>query len=287
MMRTTRGPGAIEKSSRLRPGVKRTVAYRLAVAALAGGALAGSALAEGAAAGSTSATAVAMVPAARTMSFANTYTTKAGDTLYKVARRFGITWQQLAKLNQKVLGERPGPWRRLRVGTVLNITTPLPPPPPTLPSAGTFTAYVTGYTWFDNTPAGSADISHPVLHQKADGTGTYADPITVAVGHDMSSGRDVLDYAAGTRFYMPYLQRYFIVEDTCGDGARPENGACHKHPSNVTAWLDIWVDGEGGSSSSADACARRITGNHVVEMNPPNGRAVTSGSVASGGRCAI
>jgi hypothetical protein len=151
----------------------------------------------------------------------------------------------------------------------------------------TFTAFVTGYTWFDNTPPGSAEISHPVLHRKAGGIGTYADPITVAVGHDLSSGRDVLDYPAGTRFYMPYLKRYFIVEDTCGDGPRPQHGACHKHPSGVEAWLDIWVGGKGGTASSADSCARRITGNHRVQINPPNDRPVTAGPVSADGKCAM
>lgn len=43
--------------------------------------------------------------------------------------------------------------------------------------------FVTAYTWYDNTPAGSHEISHPVLHGAASGTGTYEDPVTIAVGH--------------------------------------------------------------------------------------------------------
>jgi len=149
------------------------------------------------------------------------------------------------------------------------------------------TAYVTGYTYFDNTPPGSAAISNPVLHSQAGGTGTYEDPITVAVGHSRASGRDVLDYPAGTRFYMHYLKRYFIVEDTCGDGSFPETGPCHVHPSNVSAWLDIWVDGQGGSESSATSCAERITGNQPVIINPGPGLTVTAGPVSKNGTCAI
>src|SRR5262245_24304576 len=41
-------------------------------------------------------------------------------------------------------------------------------------------ANITGYSYFDNTPAGSSLISHPVLHRYAGGSGSYADPITLA-----------------------------------------------------------------------------------------------------------
>ena len=158
---------------------------------------------------------------------------------------------------------------------------------PTASTETGLTAYVTGYTYYDNTPPGSAAISNPILHSQAGGTGTYDDPITVAVGHSTASGQDVLDYPAGTRFYMQYLKRYFIVEDTCGDGDYPETGPCHVHPSNVTAWLDIWVDGQGGSQSSATSCAERITGNQPVIINPERGLTVTAGPVSKNGRCAI
>ncbi len=158
---------------------------------------------------------------------------------------------------------------------------------PVAAAVTTLTAYVTGYTYYDNTPPGSATISHPVIHTRAGGVGTYDDPVTVAVGHSMATGRDVLDYPAGTRFYMPYLKRYFIVEDTCGDGARPEQGPCHVHPANVTAWLDIWVDGRGGSENSATACAEAITGNQLVITNPGPDHPVLPGPVSSNGQCAI
>ena len=147
------------------------------------------------------------------------------------------------------------------------------------------TVYTTAYTYYDNTPPGSADISHPVLHQKAGGTGTYADPITVAVGHDLSTGTDVLDFPAGTKMYFADLRRYFIVEDTCGDGATPQNGPCHQGSnadgSGSTVWLDVWIGGEGGSEADVDACAGKITdGNgqlHTVVINPAANYAVASG----------
>jgi hypothetical protein len=174
-------------------------------------------------------------------------------------------------------------------------TTPVPtttPPPtttspvPTTTSVTTIKAYITGYSYFDNTPPGSADISNPVLHQTAGGTGTYADPITVAVGHSISNGTDTLDWPAGTRFYIPNLHRYFIVEDTCGDGGKPQNGPCHKgYPSGASTWLDVWVGGKGGTSNGADNCMDAITRVSTVVVNPPAGYPVTSGDIYSAAGC--
>ncbi len=163
------------------------------------------------------------------------------------------------------------------------VTIPPPPPPPaattTPPATGEirFTAYTTGYGWPDNTPPGS-DISDPVLHQVAGGTGTYGDPITVAVGHTISLGKDTLDYPKGTKFYIPNLRRYFIVEDTCGDGNTPQNGPCHTGYQGH-AWLDVWVGGVGASSSSVLSCEDTITDLHLVIQNPASSYAVTQGPV--------
>jgi hypothetical protein len=140
-----------------------------------------------------------------------------------------------------------------------------------------FRAYVTGYSFWDNTPPGSGDISHPVLHAQAGGTGTYADPITLAVGHSFATGRDVLDYPRGTRFYIPALRRYFIVEDTCGNGARPQNGPCHTGHAGKP-WLDIYV-GKGASFGHADDCMNAITDVHAVIMNPAPHYPVAAGEI--------
>lgn len=169
--------------------------------------------------------------------------------------------------------------------TLQKPTTPIPPPqaPSTLPPTSTgetrFDAYITGYSYYDNTPPGSADISHPVIHSKAGGTGTYADPITLAVGHSLTGGKDTLDYPAGTKFYIPGLRRYVIVEDTCGDGGSPQNGPCHTgyqgHP-----WLDVWV-GKGASKSASDACMDKITEVHTVIQNPLSTYSVVTGDIAA------
>jgi hypothetical protein len=102
----------------------------------------------------------------------------------------------------------------------------------------------------------------------------------MAVGHIRASGRSVLDFAAGTKFYLPHVGKYFIVEDTCGDGPRPEKGPCHTgYEPPAEAWLDIWLNGEGQGSDSTTECARRITGNHPVIQNPATGHPVTQGGI--------
>lgn len=145
-----------------------------------------------------------------------------------------------------------------------------------------FNVYLTGYTFWDNTPPGSAEIARPVLRNKAGGTGTWQSPITIAVGHRIENGRQTLDYPAGTRFYLPRLQKYAIVEDVCGDGATPQNGPCHSgykgHP-----WLDIWIGGKGVSAAEADACARRITAVQPIILDPPSNLPVQKGEIAGNG----
>ena len=143
-----------------------------------------------------------------------------------------------------------------------------------------FTAYITGYGWPDNTPP-SAEISNSVIHSQAGGTGTYADPITIAVGHSIVSGKDILDYPAGTKFYIPALRRYFIVEDTCGDGSQPQNGPCHTGYQDHV-WLDAWVGGQSQNSSRVLSCEDAITDFHKIIENPASNYAVVSGPVFNG-----
>lgn len=169
---------------------------------------------------------------------------------------------------------------------VVTPTPPTPPvsqTPPVVPVNGSeksLQAYTTGYSYWDNTPPGSADISNSVIHQKAGGTGTYADPITLAVGHSISGSTDTLDYPAGTRFYFPFLKKYVIVEDTCGDGNSPQNGPCHTGYQGKV-WLDVYV-GKGSSKASSDACMDAITEVHTVIQNPASTYPTVAGDIASG-----
>jgi len=171
---------------------------------------------------------------------------------------------------------------------------PKPAPAPIQPASSSEkvinTTYTTAYTWFDNTPVGSATISHPVLHKTAGGTGTYADPITIAVGHSLATGKDILDFPAGTRVYLPDVRRYFIVEDTCGDGNDPENGPCHEgtnaNGTNSTVWIDMWIGGQSMDSDGADNCASRVTNIRTAVFNPASNYAVAPGAgVIHDGKC--
>jgi hypothetical protein len=147
-----------------------------------------------------------------------------------------------------------------------------PAPTPTPPPTGeiTFEAWTTAYTYWDNTPPGSAEISNPVLHSNAGGTGTYADPITIAVGDSGSK----LDYPAGTRFYLPHLEKFFIVEDTCAN--------CHAGHSGYPH-LDMWIGGQSVSASKADQCAYAITDIHTIIENPSPNHVVYPGAVIDSG----
>ena len=145
-----------------------------------------------------------------------------------------------------------------------------------------FTAFVTGYSYWDNTPAGSAAIARPVIHRRAGGTGTYDDPITLAVGHSIVGNRQTLDYPAGTRFYLAGLRKYAIVEDVCGDGARPQNGPCHTGRDG-RPWLDIYVDGSNSPRRASDSCMSRLTRFHTIIQHPAPHYPVVAGPLTESG----
>jgi hypothetical protein len=151
------------------------------------------------------------------------------------------------------------------------IEKPKPEPEPEEEQSGKeFKAYITGYSYWDNTPAGSPEISNGVIHDTAGGKGTYKDPITVAVGHTIDGRRDILDYDEGTIFYFPHLRKYGIVEDTCGDGNKPQEGPCHTGYHGYP-WLDIYVGGDDVSESTSEECMDDITDIvEVIEDPGPN-----------------
>ena len=158
---------------------------------------------------------------------------------------------------------------------------------PSVPARGsvataTIRAYITGYSYFDNTRPITGQISHPILHNQAGGRGTYDDPITVAVGHVREGEVHTMDWPAGTRFYVPNLRRYLIVEDTCGDGERPQDGPCHiGYPPEATTWLNVWIGGKDGTSHDAELCMQKITGVWDVLVEPSPDLAVDPGDIYS------
>jgi hypothetical protein len=134
---------------------------------------------------------------------------------------------------------------------------------PMADAATTSTMYLTGYSVYDNDPPGSKDIAYPRPdvpgnHLYAGGSGSFSNPVTLAVG--LVNG--VPQFKPGTKLYIPIIQKYVRVEDSCADCGKGYNG--HK-------WIDVWVNGETSTSASADACMNKITGLHKVVVNPPNG----------------
>jgi hypothetical protein len=175
-----------------------------------------------------------------------------------------------------------------------------PAPAPVTSNEIQMKAYTTAYTYWDNTPPGSADIAYPAsegfptVHEKAGGTGTYEDPITLAVGHVIASTPtttiDAPDFPVGTRFYLPNVRRYFIVEDLCGDGDTPQDIPCHKlneeaTSTGATVWVDLWIDGSDGAPEAVDACASDLTEAHLMIENPLPTYVVVPGSLFSQGGC--
>jgi hypothetical protein len=141
-------------------------------------------------------------------------------------------------------------------------------------------AYTTGYASGDNTPQGSTQTTIGDRWGRAGGNGTFDNPITVAVGHTITKGVDIPDYPAGTKFYVPYLRKYFSVQDSCGDGKTPQNGPCHTgYQGHV--WLDFYIGDIDGDA--AKACENGITDLHLVIQNPAPNYAVIPGSVYGSG----
>lgn len=174
--------------------------------------------------------------------------------------------------------------------TATTSVTVLAPPPPPPTDETSIWAYTTSYSYWDNTPAGSAAIAYPVIHQHAGGTGTFADPITLAVGYSIINNQSILDYPAGTKFYIPNVRRYFIVEDVCGDSATPQNGPCHTgYPAGTTTWVDMWIDGQSGTQEQVSACARFLTDSngvaHLIIKNPASNYLVVPGPIFQNGSC--
>jgi hypothetical protein len=144
----------------------------------------------------------------------------------------------------------------------------------TAPRSSNALFYVTLYGFVDNSPP-SAIISNPVIHKTAGGTGTFADPITFAT--------DIHEEAPGTIVYYAYLQKYFIMEDTCTECSKdfrgpPGNG---DNPTPVRAghlWrIDLWAGGDKRSLKNPDKsallnCEDELTQDNggQVTLNPPN-----------------
>jgi hypothetical protein len=145
-----------------------------------------------------------------------------------------------------------------------------------------FSAFLTGYTYWAAAPNGSRQIARPAVHRKAGGSGTYRDPITLAVGNAPPNGRSVTDFPAGTVFYIPRLRKYAIVVDICADGPIPQSGACQSKNKGQIA-LNIYVGGTQAGGTNADWCMQRLTGLQNVIINPDAGWPVKRGAITESG----
>lgn len=155
----------------------------------------------------------------------------------------------------------------LMLAVALGATVPLTASADLAPAEAPQKAWITGYSYWDNSPPGSADIARPVVHDQAGGTGTWEDPITIAVGH----GKGGWHYAPGTRIYLEGLRKYAVVEDLCGACSSGHHGAPH---------LDLYIGGENSTARQARACAMKITAMQEIVVNPAPDHPVTPGEIA-------
>ncbi|WP_214365396.1 hypothetical protein [Pseudonocardia sp. H11422] len=166
---------------------------------------------------------------------------------------------------------------------VTTTATATPAPAPGAPSAAaapsaasraagrTFTTLVTFYAAYDNDPPGSRAIAYPnARHSEAGGTGTYADPVTLA--------GDARELPVGTVVYYAPLRKYFVMEDMCAS-------CIERWESSRTHHVDLWTGS--ATDSGVTACQEALTpaGPVTVELDPPAGRPVDTTPLYSGGRC--
>jgi hypothetical protein len=134
---------------------------------------------------------------------------------------------------------------------------------------------MTAFSWFDSDPPGVPDTDNPVLHRTAGGQGTFADPITAAISGDPGH----MAYPAGTKMYVPGIQRYVIIEDSGQDPG----------PAGTQAGLSVWVDGRDGTQAAVEDCEDAVTGSGkvVAQLNPPPDEPVMAGPLFSNHVCHI
>ena len=146
--------------------------------------------------------------------------------------------------------------------TPADATPPPPPPPPPAtppPAAPKYVRHdVTFYGWADNSPPG-AGIRYPSIHTKAGGVGTYDDPVTFAT--------DATEWAPGTRLYVPLIEKYVVMEDSCTQ--------CVTDWKIGKAHIDVWMNSTASYSSALLSCENKWTRTDIiVEVDPPRGRPV-------------
>lgn len=140
-------------------------------------------------------------------------------------------------------------------------------------SSSTYTMLVTFYGWADNCPPGDAigyakSDGFPTVHDVAGGTGTYADPLTMAT--------DMAELAIGTKVYLPFCSKYAVMEDDCAECDTDWSTTMKRH-------IDVWMTSDGVETASAlTICEDQWTEDATsVEVDPPPGRPVSAAPLFS------
>ncbi|HTV72386.1 MAG TPA: hypothetical protein VME66_01590 [Candidatus Acidoferrales bacterium] len=130
-------------------------------------------------------------------------------------------------------------------------------------------ATITFYGWPDNSPPSNQieypASSYPTVHDVASGSGTYCDPTTFA-----TEPADLTLVPIGTRIYVNFLQKYFVLEDGClpsGPSFGGGSNGCYG------IWFDLWVGGSAKDNGNAVVnCENSLTpnGTSTVVLNPPD-----------------
>jgi hypothetical protein len=152
------------------------------------------------------------------------------------------------------------------------------------------TVYLTFYGYNDNSGQtenqhGSADIAYPqnggypTLHNLAtEGKGTYTDPVTFA-----ARDNDQKTFPIGSIIYVPLVEKYFIMEDQCGDN--DPQGCLHG-----THHVDLWLGPQHASNATAlQNCEDNSTPNNSVKViiNPGPSLTVDTTTMFNNNKCTI
>jgi hypothetical protein len=143
-----------------------------------------------------------------------------------------------------------------------------PPGDAGMTAPATLTVDVEFFDWSDNAPAGNEiayprSAGYPTLHEVASGTGTHADPITF--------GGDSTVFPPGTIVYVPFLEKYVMLEDECQSCAM--QAAMTQRPA-ISIWMSSDATTPQGPLSKCEMFWTRSA--VAVIENPPADLTVSS-----------
>lgn len=139
-------------------------------------------------------------------------------------------------------------------------------------------AYFTAYGYNDNDDGaghfGTAAIAYPDSRHAiaTEGTGAYNDPGTFAT--------DPREIPPHTLIYVPYLRKYFVMEDGCGE--------CETDWESGHAWhVDLYMGGNTGTQAepALNDCEDAVTRDDVMIIAPGPGYPVDTTPLFNHGVC--